>query len=225
MQCRHCFVAFYSLRQWEVRRLSGPNRTLSDWVISTITCPTCYKPTIYLLESEPQPGGHRIADDAWEGAPLIYPLASQRPVDAAVPEDLKADYFEAMNVLPMSTKASAALSRRILQAVLSRQGYRETSLAKQIETVLGEQDPRRRLPSTLHETIDAVRNFGNFSAHPITDSTSLQVIDVEPGEAEWCLEIVAAVLDYYYVKPATNAKKLGELNQKLKQAGKPPAKR
>ena len=62
-------------------------------------------------------------------------------------------------------------------------------------------------------------------AHPITDLTSLQIIDVEPGEAEWCLEIVAGVLDHYYVKPAANAKKLDELNQKLKQAGKPLAKR
>ena len=30
---------------------------------------------------------------------------------------------------------------------------------------------------------------------------------VEPGEAEWCLEIVADVLDHYYVKPATSVKK------------------
>lgn len=33
--------------------------------------------------------------------------------------------------------------------------------------------------------VDAIKNFGNFSAHKITDKTSLQVIEVEPHEAEF----------------------------------------
>ena len=177
MECGHCSVAFYSLHQWERRRLNGPNRTLSDWVISTIICPTCHKPTIYLLANEPQPGNHYISDDDWENASLIYPLISHKPINDAVPEHLRSDYDEAMNVLPFSTKASAALSRRILQAVLNDQGYTERNLAKQIDSVLSEPDQRRSLTSTLYDTIDVVRNFGNFSAHPVTDLTSLQIID------------------------------------------------
>ena len=50
----------------------------------------------------------------------------------------------------------------------------------QINAVLGEQDASKSLPSALHDTVDAIRNFGNFSAHPITDATTLQIIDVEP---------------------------------------------
>ena len=34
------------------------------------------------------------------------------------------------------------------------------------------------LPQHIQETVDAIRNFGNFSAHPINDKTSLQVIDL-----------------------------------------------
>ena len=72
--------------------------------------------------------------------------------------------------------------------------------------------------------MDAIRNFGNFSAHPITDVTTLQIIDVQPEEAEWCLEIISDLFEHYYVKPAIDSQKLADLNQKLANAGKPPTK-
>ena len=142
-----------------------------------------------------------------------------------VPDSFKADYVEACNVLLVSPKASAALSRRVLQGILKDNGYQSSNLAKQIDAVLAESDPNKVLPQTIRETIDAVRNFGNFAAHPITEVTSLQVIDVEPEEAEWCLEIIEAIFDHYYVTPAKVAEKRKQLNQKLSQTGKPPAKK
>jgi glutaredoxin len=45
-------------------------------------------------------------------------------------------------------------------------------------------DAKKALPHELRETVDAIRNFGNFSAHPIDDKTTLQVTDVESHEAE-----------------------------------------
>ena len=76
----------------------------------------------------------------------------------------------------------------------------------------------------IYETVDAIRNFGNFSAHPINDITSLQVIDVQPQEAEWCLEILEALFEHFYVGPAAAAAKKKALDAKLKGAGKPPSK-
>jgi len=38
------------------------------------------------------------------------------------------------------------------------------------------------------ESIDAIRNFGNFAAHPLTDQTTPRILDVEPEEADWCLQ-------------------------------------
>ena len=80
------------------------------------------------------------------------------------------------------------------------------------------------LPTALHEMIDAIRNVGNFGAHRITDKTTLQVIDVEPHEAEFCLDIIEGLFDHYYVKPALTEQRMTELNKKLTAAGKPPAK-
>ena len=108
--------------------------------------------------------------------------------------------------------------------ILRGEGYTQRDLAQQIDALLDEQDPRKAIPTTLHQTVDAIRNFGNFSAHPVTDQTTLQIIDVDPGEAEWCLEILEDMFDHYYVRPAQAAARKAALNKKLAAAGKPLAK-
>jgi hypothetical protein len=153
--------------------------------------------------------------------PQVHPIGSNRgPVPPEVPEQIAADYVEACLVLPTSAKASAALARRCLQAMLHVNGYRAKDLAKEVQLLLD----AGILPKHIYETVDAVRNFGNFSAHPINDMTSLQIIDVEPEEAEWCLEILEALFDHFYVGPEKAKAKKATLDAKLKAAGKPPSK-
>ena len=108
--------------------------------------------------------------------------------------------------------------------MLSDHSYTQHNLVDQIDAVLNEQDRTRMLPGYLHGAIDAVRQFGNFGAHQMTDQTTLQVIDVEPGEAEWCLEIIEQLFDYYYVAPERLKARRRALNEKLVQAGKRPVK-
>ena len=166
---------------------------------------------------------------AWVGESsnefIAYPRVERRgSIGDGVPADLISDYEEACAVLLISPKASAALSRRVLQSILRDKGYWSRDLSRQIDLVLKEPDPRKGLPTDLQKNVDAIRNFGNFSAHPLNDVTTLQVIDVEPEEAEWCLELVERLFDHYYVRPAADARRLAELNGKLIQAGKPVAK-
>jgi hypothetical protein len=47
---------------------------------------------------------------------------------------------------------------------------------------------------------------------------------VEPGEAEWCLEILEEMFDHYYVKPEQAKARKAALDAKLLAAGKPPSK-
>jgi hypothetical protein len=141
-----------------------------------------------------------------------------------VPVQIASDYVEACNVLPISAKASAAISRRCLQNMLHAAGYKAKDLAKEIDLLLDEPNPKRALPHRLRETVDAIRNFGNFSAHPINDKTTLQVIDVEPEEAEWCLEVIEELFEHFYVGPAMAAAKKAALDAKLAAAGKFPSK-
>ena len=48
--------------------------------------------------------------------------------------------------------------------------------------------------------------------------------NVEPGEAEWLLETLEGLFDFYFVQPAELKKKRDALNAKLAAAGKPQLK-
>jgi hypothetical protein len=47
------------------------------------------------------------------------------------------------------------------------------------------------------------------------------VVDVEPGEAEWLLDLLREVLDFFFVAPARRQARRDGINAKLRQAGKP----
>ena len=146
------------------------------------------------------------------------------PAPGEVPAQIAKDYAEANEVLSVSPKSAAALARRCLQAILAAHGYSGRDLVKQVEAAIGESDASKSLPSALRDNIDAIRNFGNFSAHPITDQTTLQIVEVEEGEAEWCLQLLLDMFDHYYVAPAKAAARRASLGAKLAAAGKPPMK-
>jgi len=154
---------------------------------------------------------------------MAHPRASGRePVPAEVNDkDLATDYREACEVLAISPKASAALSRRCLQHIIrTKAGITRKNLNDEIQEVID----KNLLPSHLAESIDAVRQIGNFAAHPIKSTSTGEIMPVEPGEAEWNLDVVEGLFDFYFVQPAQTAKKRDALNQKLQQAGKPPLK-
>lgn len=211
MICPHCGVSFFD--DWKSYGFRYGENNNIGFSYRTDMCPSCKKWIIQHTD-----GGEKN----WK---YLVPASSGRPpIPESVPADIANDYTEACVVLPYSAKAAAALARRCLQNLLVKQGYQGGDLAKQIDVVLAETDPSRRLPTSVLDVIDAVRGFGNYSAHPITDKTTLQIIDVEPSEAEWCIEILESLFDYYYKMPEILAKKKAMLNEKLLAAGKPAAK-
>lgn len=58
------------------------------------------------------------------------------------------------------------------------------------------------LPSYVAPFVDHVRHLGNLSAHPKRSFATGEIVDVEPDEAEWMLELIEELLDHYYAKPA-----------------------
>lgn len=209
MKCPHCMVHFHD--NWQKGGIHRSGQS-TGWDYLTAMCPACDKLTIEI-------------EDPQTKTRMIYPPgASRGPIAPQVPAEIAIDYVEACNVLPTSAKASAALSRRCLQNILRAHGYRGRDLAAEIDMLLNETDASKAVPQTLRVTIDGVRNFGNFSAHPITDVTTLQLIDVEEHEAEWCLEILEEAFQHFYVRPVEAAARKAALNAKLAAAGKPRSK-
>ncbi len=82
----------------------------------------------------------------------------------------------------------------------------------------------KQLPGYLAEDLDAIRNVGNFAAHPLKSTNSGQIVDVEPQEAEWILNLLEHLFDFYFVQPARAQVKRDALNAKLQDLGKPPMK-
>ena len=128
--------------------------------------------------------------------------------------------MEACLVLADSPKASAALSRRCLQHILREKAKVKipNDLGKAIAEVVA--DPG--VPTDISMSLDAVRNIGNFSAHPNKSMNTGEIVAVEPGEAEWCLEVIEILFDFYFVRPADIERRTIALNQKLTETGKPP---
>jgi len=213
MKCPHCLVGVHA--SWK-REPILQNVTENQWLLRGLLCPECKRETIEIQVGLP------IRENGWQ---RVFPVgSSRRPPPTQVPERLTRDYSEAAAVLDVSPKAAAALARRCLQTILHDHGYKEKDLAKEVQALLNESDPAKVVPQSIRDTVDAIRNFGNFSAHPITDVTQLQVIEVEPHEAEWCLEIIEELFQHFYVRPAEAAARKAALNAKLAAAGKPPAK-
>jgi hypothetical protein len=130
------------------------------------------------------------------------------------------DYREGCNTMAESPNASAALARRCLQRIL-----REKTRVKagKLYAEIDEAVNSGKLPSYITEALlDAVRHFGNFAAHPEKDVSTGEIIDVEPGEADWCLDILEMLFDFYFVQPAKAAERAARLQEKLKNAGKKP---
>jgi hypothetical protein len=220
MDCPHCGKGFHDT--WHFAEVFVDTDTVSvKWISKVTICPACLDATIELSKHRMTSGG------GWGMGKVfrVYPNStSRKPTPTEVPEEIKVDYEEASKVLPLSNKASAALSRRCLQTILRTQGYIQKDLAQQIDALIAEPDPKKSIPTSLRMTVDVIRNFGNFSAHRITDQTTLQIIDVESEEAEWCLDILDEMFDHYYVKPTLAAARKKALDAKLKGAGKPASK-
>jgi Domain of unknown function (DUF4145) len=211
MKCPHCLESFHPEgRTWNIN-VDNEHMTIR---LHQYICPACLR-TVLELERFPLSGGSTLT--------LVYPRGIARvPLPAEVPEPYATDYREAAEVLDISPKASAAVSRRCLQHILvDHAGVKQgDALSKQIQAVLD----NAALPGELLDAIDAIRNVGNFAAHPSKDQHTGEVVDVEPGEAEWLLDVLEELFDFYFVRPEVLRKKREALNQKLADIGKPPMK-
>lgn len=148
---------------------------------------------------------------------VIHPRGNPRTVDPEVPQEYREEFLEASSVLHLSAKASAALSRRLLQQVLREKiGIKGRNLADEIGQFLAQPG----VPTHLSAAIDTVRLIGNLAAHPIKNEQTGQIVPVEPGEAEWNLEVLEALFDYVFVQPIRLAKRKELLDLKLASTGK-----
>lgn len=185
-------------------------------------CPACGELIVLLREGTYQDDGGGASLDDPKVESILYPETSfDGELPDEVPEPYRSDYREAVAVLGVSPKASAAISRRMLQAILSDKfAIGKGSLAEQIQEFIN----KPGIPSFLAEAVDAVRAIGNIAAHPIKSKNTGAIVPVEPGEAEWLVEVLDTLCDFAFVQPKRLQERREQLNQKLQELGKPPLK-
>lgn len=213
-KCLHCqTVVKFTSTEGGVSHWMQANGTDEYLRITACQCPNCGRITATIERLEPVIDQGLVA----RAEHVVWPMSSGRlPSPPEVPPEIAEDFNEAAIVLRHSAKASAALSRRCLQSLLKDAAKTKSKdLAKQIEEILP------TLPSYIAENLDAVRTIGNFAAHEQKSKSSGSILDVEVGEAEWNLEVLESLFDFYYVRPKLEREKRRELNEKLEEAGKP----
>jgi len=217
MKCMHCLVEFHAQ---EDETFLGKDAD-KDWAIFRYDCPSCHRMNLFLVNGERIPGRTplKMQEKSIVRRIAIRPFGTTRPpCPPEVSEKFANDYREACIVFPLSPKASAALSRRCLQNLLRDVAkIKPSDLSKEIQEVIDS----GKLPSHLIESIDAIRNIGNFAAHPMKSKNTGEIVEVEPEEAEWNLDVLESLFDFYFVQSAKVAKKREALNVKLQEAGKP----
>lgn len=212
MKCPHCNTSIHA--GW-----TGPQhlvnlKTTGIWMIRFMVCPECDDFIAELMLTGP-------SGEPVEITALAWPRHAARPVAAEVEKRYADDYKQASAILTNSPKASAALSRRLVQDIIrEKAGIKKKTLDAEITELI----KSGQLPSWLASNVDSIRAVGNFAAHPIKSTNTGDVVDVEPGEAEFLLDVLDDLFDFYFVQPAKAKQHLGAINAKLQDAGKPPLK-
>ncbi len=213
MTCPHCLIRFHQQDKPSLLVGTEPfgQQGQKCYWWHTQNCPSCEKIIVWLCIS----GGS--VRDAVSGIPkpsepiewsLIWPKGAGRPpLPPEVPQEFSDDYKEACLVIADSPNASAALSRRCLQHLLrEKAGVKQGRLIDEIKEVISS----GALPTSIVDIIDIPRKMGNVAAHPLENDAGV-IVPVEPWQAEWCLEVIEALFDHYFVTPARNAERIQRL--------------
>ena len=211
MLCPHCLKEIHPESSEEYIAQDSH----SDWYVQHLICPNpkCRNIIIFLNENYKESASRKTKT-------MAYPKGTIRPRAAVeVPTHIAEDFNEACLVFNDSLKASAALSRRCLQNLLRDiSEVKNGSLDSEIHQAM------KILPGYIADAIDAVRNIGNFALHPMKSESTGEIVNVEPGEAEWLLEVLEQLFDHLYVQPAKLLEKRAKLDSKLADVGKPALK-
>ncbi len=98
----------------------------------------------------------------WVDGRMVYPLASTAPhANTDLPDDIKADFDEARNIVSLSPRGAAALLRLCIQKICKHLGAKGRDINDDIGTLVG-----KGLNPQIQQALDIVRVVGNECVHP-----------------------------------------------------------
>jgi len=141
-----------------------------------------------------------------------------RPIDDLVPEPFRKRYIQASTILDDAPEMSGLWSRRILADLLKKYAnLPQRDLATQIDDFIKDAGHPSRLRNNLHY----LREIGNFAAHTQSDADGNE-IEIAAGEAEWTLDVIDDLFDYFIVGPERDRLRRAAVDGKIAKAGRKP---
>lgn len=152
--------------------------------------------------------------DTW----MVYPRSGSRSVhlDKSIVDPYRTDFLEANSVLDISPRLSAVMSRRILaDLLLDFAKLSKFNLSDRIDDF--KNDTSR--PYELRQNLHYLRELGDFVAHTQKDDQA-RIVNVDAVEAEWTLDVIERLFDYFIVTPTRDKEMRSSIDEKLKETGR-----
>lgn len=178
-----------------------------SWQVSNTRCPTCDRLVVSLCTKD--------------GCTYpIRPLSSTRArLSDDVPAGYADDYHSASQIIFYSPEASAAISRRSLHRFLAAKVHAgHGGLADQIRQAGLAPD----LPAYLKQALQMVATVAKLEPDSVKSLRPEALAPVEPGEADWLLDVLEPLFDLYFVQPARMQRKQDSMEEKTAPPA-PPA--
>jgi hypothetical protein len=196
MECPHCGSDFDATPHTFALGMDQDG----TWQVANSRCPVCDR----LIAS--------IRSERGANYPALPPGTVRARLSEDVPADMAAEYWTAAQVLPYSEEASAAISRRLLQRVLSaKAGAGYGGLADQIKRAVASPT----MPDYLKAALTTLTRLAKLEAHHAKSYRCDALAPVNQGEAQWLLEVLKPLFEFYYVQPALVARMRRPIEERL----------
>jgi hypothetical protein len=204
MECPHCGSEFEG-KSHVFALGEDPD---GSWQVSNARCPVCDRIIVGLCTKD--------------GCTYpVRPATSTRPrLSDDVPADYADDYHTASQIISFSPEASAAISRRSLHQFLASVVHAgHGGLADQIRQA----GLAPEVPAYVKQALRMLATLAKLDADSVKSLRPESIAAVEPGEAQWLLDLLQSLFDLYFVQPARMQRKQDALEEELAPPAPPTA--
>jgi hypothetical protein len=162
--------------------------------------------------------------ESWVARPRFG--ETKRQVDPEVRDPFRSDYLEATAILDISPRMSAVLARRIVGDLLKAYaGKSQWSLTARIRSFIDDGNH----PPFVTTNLEHLREIADFGAHTqeveeANESGEMEsfIIDADREDAEWTLDIVDRLFEYFVVLPAADEEMRSKWDRIIERTGRKP---
>jgi hypothetical protein len=177
-----------------------------SWQVSSSRCPVCERLLVNICTKD------GCTYPAW-------PATSSRPrLTEDVPAEFADEYLVASQIIPYSPEASAAISRRLLHRFLA--GHTKVGaggLAQQIDRATRSSE----LPAYLKDALQTLARIAKLEPGSEKSKRPEMLIEVEPGEAEWLLDVLHPLFELFFVQPAITQRRQNAVEEMIEGGADP----